>query len=135
MEINVANAYPKRTNWRKNVELNTPSHAASGLSQRKRYLSRIANAAESIHIRAPELTLLAVTGSLRQSTSDPSLSHGTLFRAALPQDCYLSKTRALLRAIGMPRRGRPKSNRRRFDKWLASRDLRLDSAFKVNPKA
>src|SRR5258708_7815006 len=41
----------------------------SGLSQRKRYLSRIANAAESIHIRAPELTLLAVTGSLRQSTS------------------------------------------------------------------
>src|SRR5258707_6105137 len=42
----------------------------SGLTQRKRYLSRIANAAESIHIRAPELTLLAVTGSLRQSTSD-----------------------------------------------------------------
>src|SRR5258708_35939401 len=41
----------------------------SGLSQRKRYLSRIANAAESIHIRAPELTLLAATGSLRQSTS------------------------------------------------------------------
>ena len=42
--------------------------STSGLSQRKRYLSRIANAAESIHIRAPELTLLAVTGSLRQST-------------------------------------------------------------------
>ena len=50
---------------------------ASGLSQRKRYLSRIANAAESIHIRAPELTLLAVTGSLRQSTSTVLLEQGT----------------------------------------------------------
>ncbi len=46
---------------------------ASGLSQRKRYLSRIANAAESIHIRAPELTLLAVsTVLLEQGTQTPS---------------------------------------------------------------
>ncbi len=75
--------------------------STSGLSQRKRYLSRIANAAESIHIRAPELTLLAVRTTAQSVRGHFAALNLRLLTMAkdFPEDKYNFKLRPEMRTF------------------------------------